>query len=519
MKYYCKICGKEFDNEKESENDKCSEGKNHILKKKALDKLTDASSAFKDSFQKIDTAASNFASAIKGLKSANESLGNPMGKGIGFISEKISKKTKDEKKIDNSVNESVREEMTCPGKKGEANSLKSSEQILEEGKLQKNTSHMAECSVKENPSEEVKHEKKDSKKSALGTFENQLQICSENPEYSIAVKNMIAAELGTLKLLKSPNSLLLQNFSDLVMEHLLISYDNIDDEHEKDKFQKNAGLLIRSIISYLQARIAFLEDEETGAQDLVDNAANDIYSVSISILKLLKSNESKVEIENIVGTPVGVKVGKISIERKINQQSIEQACDELRKIKSFGIFARMFFANKKIEKEKEIFYSFLAELFENLNKYRFVFGENNRILALLIERYGKIIADEFYFSEDVVINGLDNLMKKQPSIAGELPKFPREPSVFLPSCIVFFVIVLIDFAIIYAIRDFTYFILFMVLIVILSIIAFIGVIVFLSNEIYDNSSKEARQEKINNCWKETANIYYRALAKTFYNFG
>ena len=87
MTYYCKICGKEFNNEKESENIKCLEGKEHILKKKALDKLTDASSAFKDNSQKIEVAASNFASAIKGLKSANESLGDPMGKGIGFISE------------------------------------------------------------------------------------------------------------------------------------------------------------------------------------------------------------------------------------------------------------------------------------------------------------------------------------------------------------------------------------------------------------------------------------------------
>lgn len=131
MKYYCKNCNKEFNNEKESENIKCLEGKEHILKKKALDKLTDASSAFKDNSRKIEVAASNFASAINGLKSANESLGDPMGKGIGFISEKISKKTKDEQKIDNSVNESVRQEVVNTDNSGEVNSLNTSEQSLE----------------------------------------------------------------------------------------------------------------------------------------------------------------------------------------------------------------------------------------------------------------------------------------------------------------------------------------------------------------------------------------------------
>lgn len=131
MKYYCKICGKEFNNEKESENIKCLEGKEHILKKKALDKLTDASSAFKDSSQKIEVAASNFASAINGLKSANESLGDPMGKGIGFISEKISKKTKDEQKTDNAVNESARQEVISVENQSDAISMNTSEQSLE----------------------------------------------------------------------------------------------------------------------------------------------------------------------------------------------------------------------------------------------------------------------------------------------------------------------------------------------------------------------------------------------------
>jgi DNA-directed RNA polymerase subunit RPC12/RpoP len=131
MKYYCKNCSKEFNNEKESENVECLEGKKHILKKKALDKLTDASSAFKDNSQKIETAASNFASAIKGLKAANESLGNPMGKGIGFISEKISKKSKDEQKTDNAVNESAQQEVVGAENQSEANSLNTSGQSLE----------------------------------------------------------------------------------------------------------------------------------------------------------------------------------------------------------------------------------------------------------------------------------------------------------------------------------------------------------------------------------------------------
>lgn len=453
-------------------------------------------------WQRVNETMNGINNAIGTMSSIHEKIRSP----LGFVKNNI-------------LNKSTKQKNSDEDFVGEKYGVKES---------QEKTSNIAETSANKTQHFHEKHHtyenvskdvvKKEPKESALETFENQLQVCSENPEYSDAIKNMIAAELGALKLLKSPNTLLLQNFNDLVMEHLLVSYENMENEHEKEKFQKNAGLLIRSIINYLQARIAFLEDEKTGVQDLIDNAAEDIGSVSYFILGTLTSNESKIDIDDLAISPIGGKASRISFQPKFNQQSIKNACDELRKIKAFGIFTRMFFAGKKIQREKETFYSFLAELFESLRKYRNVFGENNRILAQLIERYGKIIAEELSFSEDVVRNGLNKLIEKQPSIADELPKFPREPSVIRVAIISFIITLIVDFILIYAIKDFSYFILLTVLIVVISIAILCFIINFVSDEYSNKYTQQDWQEKVNACWIETANIYYKALAKSFYDF-
>lgn len=453
-------------------------------------------------WQRVNETMNGINNAIGTMSSIHEKIRSS----LGFVKNNI-------------LNKSTKQKNSAEDFVGEKYGVKES---------QEKTSNIAETSANktqhfheehhtyENVSKDVV--KKEPKESALETFEKQLQVCSENPEYSDVIKNMIAAELGALKILKSPNSLLLQNFSDLVMEHLLNSYEKIDDEHEKEYFQKNAGLLIRSIINYLQARIVFLEDEETGVQDLIDNAAEDISSVSYFILGTLTANESKIDVDGLVVSPVGGKSSRISIQPKFNQQSIKNACDELRKIKSFRIFARMFLAGKKIQQEKETFYSFLAELFESLRKYRNVFGENNRILAQLIERYGKIIAEEFSFSEDAVRNGLNKLIEKQPSIEDEIPKFPREPSAVRTALIVMGVTLLIDVVLIYAIRNVSLFILWTILIIVVSIIIFVIAFKFADEEYSDDYAHRDWREKVNAWWINAANIYYKALAKSFYDF-
>ena len=107
MKYYCTKCGKEFEKNEVDEKDKCSDQKEHDLKKKkVLDKLIGATSILELNSQKIETAAKKISSAADYLKTANDSLGNPMEKGFGFISSKINRKKKVELSLDNTIKSS-----------------------------------------------------------------------------------------------------------------------------------------------------------------------------------------------------------------------------------------------------------------------------------------------------------------------------------------------------------------------------------------------------------------------------
>lgn len=173
---------------------------------------------------------------------------------------------------------------------------------------------------------------------------------------------------------------------------------------------------------------------------------------------------------------------------------------------------------KKIQQEKRTFYLFLVELFENLKKYKFVFGEENRILAQLIERYGKIIVNERLFSKDVVKNGLSIIKKTQPHLAENLPSFPEKPSSLIFGCSIFTLILFIDFGLFYAIRNSNYFILLVSLIIILSIIIFVGIYILIDEKFYGDSAKNKWHKEVHKYWIETANIYYKALAKSFYDF-
>lgn len=455
-------------------------------------------------WKKVNDGMDGAKKAIDSGKAINENLGNPLKILKDSLFSVFRKSKEEEIKKDNQENVSATLDQKI---------VKSSDAEKPIEDFDKNEVE----SVDENSLNDAPDEK-NSKKSAFELFEKQLQVCSENPLYSDSVKNLVVAELGMFKILKSPNCLLLQNFSDLVMEHLLLSFENIEDENDKKNFQKNAGLLIRSIVNYLQARIAYLEDDSVGAQDLVDSACSDITSISKFILGILTSNKTKIDIEGLAFTPVAGKVSKISIEPEFDYESIKNACDELKKIKSFGFFARLFLARKKIQQEKEIFYSFLAGLFENLRKYRYVFGCENRILSQLVERYGSIIAEEGVFSEDDVMDGFWKIVEIDPLLMNEYPKYPRRKPFYIPLIVVLFLTIILDSGIIYAIRDTSFFVLLTILTIIISVIIAYFVLQFIDEVYYGEMANNEWREKVNNFYKEVACVYYKGLAKIFYDF-
>ena len=435
-------------------------------------------------------------------KRINENLGNP----LGFVAKGVLNKLKKLKQKDNG-DYSVEKKHIDAASKYENIDVTETTCSANEGK-----ENLALC--EERISDVSKTE---SDKPAIELLEKQLQVCSENPSYDDAVREMISAELGTLKMLKSADPSLLHNFNNLVLEHLRISYESTNDENNQKNFQENAGLMIHSLVSYLQARIVYLENKKESAQDLVNYACDDLGKVSYFILGSLTANETKVDVEGItISAGVG-KINKVSISPQFNQQTIKNACDELRKIKSFGIITRLLFADVKIREEKRKFYSFLAELFENVNKYRKIFGDDNRLLSQLIEHYGSIIAKEHCFSEEKINEGIGRIKVDRPDL---IKKIPRMPLKFTFASFVVIVLVatfLVDCGVVYAIRNIDYFALVMVLVIILSIIISGAVLGFACNELFDDTEDKWNERK-KVCMEKRTELYYKTLAKTFYDF-
>lgn len=435
-------------------------------------------------------------------KKINENLGNP----LGFVAKGVLNKLKKLKQKDNG-DYSVEKKHIDAASKYENIDVTETICSANEGK-----ENLTLC--EERISEISKTE---SDKPAIELLEKQLQVCSENPSYDDAVREMITAELGTLKMLKSADASLMHNFDNLVLEHLRISYENINDENNQKNFRKNAGLLIHSLVSYLQARIVYLENKKDSAQDFVNCACDDLGKVSYFILGSLTANETKVDVEGItVSSGVG-KIDKLSISPQFNQQTIKNACDELRKIKSFGILTRLFYAKTEIRKEKENFYLFLAELFENVKKYRKIFGDDNRLLSQLIEHYGSIIAKEHCFSEEKINEDIYRMKAERPDLIKKIPRMPLKFSFASFVVIVLVATFLVDCGVVYAIRNIDYFVLVMVLVIILSIIISGAILGFACNELFDDAEDKWNERK-KECMEKRAELYYKGLAKMFYDF-
>ncbi len=444
-------------------------------------------------WKKVNDGMDGAKKAIDSGISINKRLGNPIGVIAGILGKF--------KKIETKNDEHAVEKE--PSEKGanrvEKNFATSEDFIKETDEKQV---------LDEGASKEILTENRKDQ-SAIELLESQLQACSKNPSYDEAVKNMLLAELRTLRVLKSPNRLQLENFSDLIMEKLSASYECFCDDQDRQNFQKIAGLLIRSIINYLQARIAFLEnDKEDIIRNFVDDAADSFRSASVSVLRMVAA--AKLNVAN--AGPM------LNVQLEFDQNSINKACEELKNSKqSFGFFAKIFFKDKKIKQEKEIFHSFLAELFESLRKYKKIFGTDNRSLAQLIERYGSIIAKEYCFSEEKINEGLEKIKMERPDLIKNVPKIPPKFSFAFFVVIVLVMTILVDCGVAYAIRNVDYYVLVMVLVVVVSIIALGVVLRFACDELFDGS-ENIWDEKRKECMKKRADFYYKALAKMFYNF-
>lgn len=440
-------------------------------------------------WKKVNDAMDGAKKAVDTGMSINERLGNP----IGVIAGALSKFTKAETK--NDAKTSNEEKLS----QGETN-FATSEDVI-------NDVDEKQASNEETSKEILTKNGKD--QSAVELLESQLQACSKNPSYDEAVKNMLLAELKTLRVLKTPNSLQLQNFSDLIMEDLSLSYEYFCDNQDRQNFQKIAGLLIRSIINYLQARIAFLEnDKEDIIQNFVDDAADSFRSATISALRMVFA--AKLNVTN--AGPM------LNAQLEFDQNSINNACEELKNSKqSFGFLTKLFIKGKKIKQEKKIFYSFLAELFESLRKYKKIFGTDNRGLAQIVERYGSEIAKEHCFSEEKINEGIGWMKVDQPDLIKKVPRMPLKFTFASFIVVVLVATFLVDCGVVYAIRNIDYFVLVMVLVIILSIIISGAILGFACNELFDDTEDKWNERK-KVCMEKRAELYYKALAKMFYDF-
>lgn len=470
-----------------------------------------------DKKTKFQVINENFKQAKEITDSAvaiHKSLGKPLNSIFGFISKKMNKPT-ESKGVSNS--ESFASDQSTQIQTAN---------VYEENRI--SSDEVTAPQKTELGEQEGQIVTKESKQNdnPLDELEKQFSICKDNPDYDLFAQKMMVANFNVIRTLRSPDKLL-GNFSDLILENLLLSYENLHDEKERENFQKNAGLLMHSVVFFLHARIKFLEqgkDDET--QNLLECASNDLENAATFFVHLSSAHKLKVGVEGITVAPGVVKASGLTVQSEFDEEKIKNACKCLPKIKSFGFFARLFSLSKKIEAEEKAFGTFLVDLFESFQKYRCVFGSQNRMIAQIVERYGNYIVEKDCFSKDVTSNGLNRLSKQVPDLRKEIPSIPKKPNIlrmFIPTLIVETGFIgYADYMIFLSISGSEWATLWGVVTVIASIFVYItlvtGSFALLESRFCDESAMEEYREKEHSCYAEQAKLYYNTLAKTFYDF-
>ena len=506
MKYYCTKCGKEFEKNEVDEKDKCSDQKEHDLKKKkVLDKLIGATSILELNSQKIETAAKKISSAADYLKTANDSLGNPMEKGFGFISSKINRKKKVELSLDNIIKSSdtsnKREKIEEDSSFNENNaSLVNKQGVAEVVVFNKSEKIEEASSYNENNTSLINKESSTEVVISENPFDQLQQLLDPlalSESCSKALQKAIDAQIKILTVIKSPA--LLPKTYNLILASMkdAISFSKGE---EKILIQKNAGTMFQSLVFFQEAQLLYEEKKHSkDAEEMLELATKALQEATTGI---------------VITAATGGTAGPVVIGTKV--KVITGICNEIKK-GDFSKYLKFLFRTKELRRMREEFYHSLVMMFDKLARYADVFGNEQMLIAETIRDY----KDKINKYAGDKSNELDFILEKNSLGKDKKPVYPIKPSdgKFVRYLISFLLLGMIVGIISFV--QMTYFAEKPVLAVILSIFTFfsLSIIGIITSKMMHRTTKK-RLDKWESDLKEYVykvnDFYYNNLANLFY---
>lgn len=327
--------------------------------------------------------------------SIHEKLGSPIKKGFGFLSQKIGKKNNEstkEKKY-SEENKLLELEQSGIGNNAVLKEEQSHTQVTEENKSKE---------LIESSTEIVVNDKDD----PFTQLETLLSPTNIGESHEKALAKAIEAQLKVLSVVKTP-TLLSSNYN-LILSALNDSIALSTSEEEREKFRRNAGLMLHSLVFFQEAQLSYEEkNHDKESEALLEIAANELQESVTSVA--------------LAAVPV---IGQGAAMKKIVMKvAVEKACSGIRNTNFMAKFLQLLFKKKKLEQQRRDFYLFLVSAFDKLNRYKKNFGKNQLVLSeMIIDYKSKIIP----YTEDKT-NELKILAEDNEKILIEKPKGRSEP--------------------------------------------------------------------------------------------
>lgn len=433
----------------------------------------------KKSFSKrLAEGANNFKDVSESLKSISENLGNPINKLSSFFTKKKNTTTPKEEKTNNSFVED------------KASHLPANESVL--------SVEITSKEKNEEPSQEILVRTDEDPFTQLEDVLNPVNIGEKHDK---ALTKAIESQLKILSVIRTP-TLLGQTYN-LILSAINDSITLAQTKEEKENYQRNAGLMLHSLVFFQEAQLSYEENNHNKeSEQLLDMAVDE-----------LQQSVTSVALCAITGGIGGAAVAAKKISAKI---VIEKACLGIKNSNFISHFFKHLFKKKQLEQQRKEFYHFLVAVFDKLNRYRKNFGNNQIILAEMINDYReKIIEDAGDKTEE-----LKRLAEQNGEILNYMPVLPSEPSkgVFAKAVSVVIPLVVMLGVDGYMIQN--YFSQSPILVTLASVAVCIVMAIALIVSLWTVNGKIKRrqtdyQNEITKYHREVADYYYKTLADFF----
>ena len=434
----------------------------------------------KASFSKrLAEGANNFKDVSASLKSINENLGNPINKLSSLFAKKKDVAMPKEEKPNNSFIED------------NASNLSADESVL-------STAITLKEDVNEDPSKEVVRTNED----PFAQLEGVLNPINIGEQHDKALTKAIESQLKILAVIKTP-TLLGQTYN-LILSAINDSITLAQTKEEKENYQRNAGLMLHSLVFFQEAQLSYEENNHNKeSEQLLDMAVNE-----------LQESVTSVALCAITGG------GAVAAKKIATKIVIEKACTGIKDSNFIKHFFKYLFKKKQLEQQRKEFYHFLIIAFDKLNRYHDNFGDNQLLLAEMINDYrDKLIVDAEDKTQEIKL-----LEKRNKDILMNMPTPPLKPGNGGPAKKIVILITIIAMAGIdwYLIRNFydqspILVTLASIFVCFVMIVMNIGMSWSISRNVKKN--KKEYECKMIDYRKNLADYYYRMLAESFNRSG